>query len=224
VHPDSVLALQRLAGNRAVAGLLTATAAGRAPALVVQRVACPVTGEFTECPEGPQEVARHFGGRVGFGFTVRARFRPTTAQAADGQPCDPRRGEYRQYVRGKFEIGGKPVKHKLFGGQPMTVDTFQEDGQGGIRYGHRDGSTGYHSDFYDDEAMDRRNTERGEYFQCTDNPMMPPSPGKGSRMQLEFVGQLIDTGNVTVLQQRGWSANALTFPGVGGATSPDVEE
>ena len=224
---ERLLSLQRRAGNEAVTRLLSAAKSRAAnpvgmAALVVQRAPCPVTGEFIECPEGAQEVARGMGSRMGFGFTVRARFQPSAAHTDDGQACDPRRGEYRQFVKGSFEANGKTIKHRLFQGQPMTIDAFREDGQGGRRFGHRDESAGYHGDFYDDAGMDERNTATGEYFQCTDSPMMPVSATGASRMRLEFLGRLIDTAG-GVLQERQWSANALSFPSVGGVTVPESE-
>ncbi|MFZ5623305.1 MAG: hypothetical protein ACOY71_02585 [Gemmatimonadota bacterium] len=123
-------------------------------------------------------------------------------------PCNCSCGEYRQYVRGTFTVNGKNHAHSLGGGRNLDPTTYQEDGNvaAGTVYGHRR-VRGTKSVFKPDQAG-------GCQFQGSDQPGISAGSGTKLEMDLEFVGNLIDTcAGSAVLETSSWSV-------VGSATVP----
>ncbi|MGH2721768.1 MAG: hypothetical protein ACRDJO_09205 [Actinomycetota bacterium] len=96
----------------------------------------------------------------------------------------------------------------------MSDDAFREDGQVLRRYGHRSDGRGGENNFYRDEAMNVVD-EHGASFWCRDAPQIrlpAEKEDKVTRMELEFLGQLVDTGSSRVLQERTWEGKYVHVP------------
>jgi len=186
-----LLALQRLAGNAAVTGLLV----GAAPP-VVQRA---LVGEFLD-PTPPEDTrldATESNGKlVSEPFIVRARIAPT---ADETEGCTP--GQYRQAVKGEFRQDGVPQEHLLDDG-PLSRDAYLEDRIGGQRYGYRATSGGATSSWFSDEGCTATDLKNGCHFQSWDQPTAYKDDDE---MDLHFRGRLFDTRVPKVLKEREWS-------------------
>ncbi|MEZ0448657.1 hemopexin repeat-containing protein [Cellulomonas sp. ICMP 17802] len=132
-------------------------------------------------------------------------------------------GEYRQYVRGQFTVGGEVKEHLLadpLGGPPRpmrptppagsTSDNFLEDGkeEDGKQYyyGHRRGIQFGNSEYTPDP-------QTGCSFRGRDRPGWPGPTGKVVVVQLDFHGDAVDSatvdsaGDPLVLRRSDWSVN-----------------
>jgi hypothetical protein len=162
---------------------------------------CALTAaNFTSIPSGTV-AAKIVGGRLQGPFVMRATFE-------NAIPCNCSNGEYRQFIRGSFTAGGKPVTHMLGPGRPLSATTFQEDGDvgAGTVYGHRS-TPGTKSRFLPDQ-------QGGCKFEGEDEPFIGSSPGTVVTMNLEFSGDLIDTSaSNRVLNTSSWSVSgSATIP------------
>lgn len=187
----AVLALQRNAGNAAVARLLS----GGAP-IVVQR---SLTGMFLDPTpaEGSVVPAKELGGSLtSKQFEVRAKIVPS---ADETEGC--KNGQYRQAIRGEFRRNGVAQEHDLVGG-PMKMDTYLEDKIGTKRYGYRGSSGGAPSAYFSDEACTNGDLQNGCYFRSYDTPSAAP---EDDEMELHFRGSLFDIRTAQVLDRRTWS-------------------
>ena len=162
---------------------------------------CALTAaNFTSIPSGTV-AATLTGGRLQAPFVMRATFENPV-------PCNCSNGEYRQFVRGSFTAGGKPVTHMLGPGRPMSATAFQEDGDvaAGTVYGHRS-VLGTKSRFLPDQ-------QGGCQFEGEDEPGISSSSGTVVTMNLDFRGDLIDTSaSNRVLNTSSWTVSgSATMP------------
>jgi hypothetical protein len=155
---------------------------------------------FTSIPSGTVAAALN-GSRLEAPFVMQATF-------ATPVPCNCANGEYRQYVKGKFTSGGRPVTHNLGPGRPLSATAFQEDGDfaGGTAYGHR--STAGPKDLFLPDAAG------GCKYAGEDEPGISDVSGKVVTMNLDFRGDLIDTLDANrVVTTASWSVSgSATIP------------
>mgnify|MGYP000672235884 CR=1 FL=1 len=160
-----------------------------------------LSGKFTSTPE--DHVDATFDpktGRLEAPFTLSAEF--SGKQAAQG--------EYRQYVRGYYEIDGLRLTHILCGDVELDEFEYHEDGCGKAggctAYGHRS-CPNYRDARAIDEYLPSR--KKGTDFAMLDIPGLGtanPTPGKTLEFHLEFRGVLLDIKTGDELASIEWSA------------------
>jgi len=163
---------------------------------------CALTGSFTNIPSGT--LAATLGGnKLGASFSMVGTFNAPI-------PCTCSAGEYRQYVRGSFTKNGSNVTHALCGTN-LHPTTFQEDCgiSGGNTYKY-----GYRSIPFANSKFTSPDQATGCQFNGFDYPGIRGSSGDTLSVNLDFRGELIDTGmGSAVLASSSWSV-------VGSATVP----
>jgi hypothetical protein len=171
------------------------------PAPVANADHCALSvATFTSIPSGSL-TAKLAGSRLEAPFVMRATF-------DNAIPCTCVNGEYRQFVRGAFTANGSAVTHTLAPGRTLNATTFQEDGDpaGGTAYGYRS-QLGTHSRYLPDQ-------QTGCKYEGEDAPGIGAKPGTVVTMNLDFIGNLIDTaaGNRVVTTSAWTVAGSATIP------------
>ena len=163
---------------------------------------CALTGSFTTIPSGTV-AATLSGNKLGAPFSMVGTFSVPI-------PCICSAGEYRQYVRGSFTRNGSNVTHALCGTN-LHPTTFQEDC--GI-FGGNTYKYGYRSIPFANSRFTSPDQATGCQFNGFDHPGITGSSGDTLSVNLDFRGELIDTGSGgAVLASSSWSV-------VGSATVP----
>lgn len=168
---QTVLALQRAAGNSAVAPCMTGAAATGEEAEWSHTLAddggsdygleplhdgrgAPGACVVSEAIPATRSGIINQTGSVGERFTVRIEWRPSPIEPEHGSYCSCRCGEYRQYVRGHLIINGRREQWRLHGGSLLDEHDWREDGGSNpkSRYGHRDEPQTMDEDYLPDRA------------------------------------------------------------------------
>lgn len=159
-------------------------------------------------PTGDQPIdIRHVGGNkiiIERAFTVEALL--DESKMKEGYHV-----EYRQYIKGFMKFNGDLIKHDLYNGNPLTKDTFYEDGnKDAPPYGRRAGNVT--RDVESDITKDiyKKNCEVSRYtipqkdgqndlasirYQAIDLPGMPLSADETGEIDLVFQGELVVVKN-----------------------------
>jgi hypothetical protein len=161
-----------------------------------------VTGSFTSIPSGTLSAALS-GSDLGAQFSMIGAFSPNQI------PCSCKCGEYRQFVRGTFTRNGSPITHPLCGTN-LDPTSFQEDCAliGGTNYKY-----GYRSQRFGSSVFTSPDQITGCVFNGSDFPRIGGSSGDNLAINLDFMGNLVDTCRNTILASSSWSV-------VGAATVP----
>lgn len=152
--------------------------------------ATPLGGQFLSIPNG-LVVPAASGGALSSTFDILAQFDSTNGG-------DHNTGEYRQHIRGTYQVNGAPHVHSLGGGRDLDANMDQEDGFQGTTYGHRDVfgtgslfgnvvSTSVSHTFTPDPQ------NRGPVFWGQDTPSIRSARGNAVAMDLHFTGRMVDT-------------------------------
>ncbi len=144
---------------------------------------CNVKGEFTEIPSGDlgAEYSPLFGGKWGKMFNMKAEFTPEDSSITDG---DCSSGEFRQYVKGKFVLNDKTLKHYIYDGEELDESTYKLDGPYGHYYGEKGWKDGASRYIYENNKTK---------FNGFDYPGLRVEKGESGEIDLSFKANLIDT-------------------------------
>jgi hypothetical protein len=128
-------------------------------------------------------------------------------------------GEYRQLVKGQFSVDGTVISHVLCGSTIMSTDVWREDGcppTACSAYGHRACPPRAWS------AYTNPDQATGSQYAAYDQPgFRNIQPGNTYTIDLQFLGQLVDTSSGATLASRTWSVSGqLTAPTVALVDAP----
>jgi hypothetical protein len=164
---------------------------------------CGVTGSFTDIPAGTL-AATLTGKKLGASFNMVGEYSPT-----GGTGCTCSCGEYRQYVRGYFNVNGTDWPHDLCG-TPLSRTSFNEDCKrsGGVDYKY-----GYRANRFATSYFDNPDQLTGCRFNGFDFPGFTGASGDVIEVNLDFMGSLVDVCSNATIAGSDWSV-------VGKATIP----
>ena len=157
-------------------------------------------------PYAQSGILRALRGTVGEKFEIRAEW-SNTPKSSRGETsyCAAECGEYHQFLKGHMlsssnEDGSDltDVSPRLFGGQKLDENSFQEDGSDrnpNARYGHRKEPQTMDEDY-------KPNRMIGSKYFGRDFPNV--STGTVADIDLTFLGKLVDTCNRTEDQSATW--------------------
>lgn len=164
---------------------------------------CGVSGSFTDIPAGTL-LARLTGKKLGASFKMVGEYSPT-----GGTGCTCSCGEYRQYVKGYFNVNGTDWPHDLCG-TPLSRTSFNEDCKrsGGVDYKY-----GYRAIPFGNSYFDNLDQTTGCRFNGFDFPGFTGKSGDVIEVNLDFMSSLVDVCNGATIAGSDWSV-------VGKATIP----